>query len=232
MHRRHDHSSEHGIWRAWRRRSDDLRRHREVPWPRPTRRAGSHRLAVGAGRWRVRRAGRVATIRRRRIVSFSAVGRRSQRSPARSCNATIATIGWCFPWGWRRGRRSQRGTRSSKEIGRCSTRCGRAQNYGAMHPDACALPDWLTRPAVGQVFFFLTTTPVTPLRRADQAELCQCRYSSSRPTSETILPSSSLRTVVPVNRILRPVAAGSDPIRKSLKAGPECVPPPSQRPTT
>lgn len=43
---------------------------------------------------------------------------------------------------------------------------------------------------------------------------------SSRPTSSAILPSWTRSTVVPVNRIFRPVAAGSDPIRKSLKAGP------------
>ena len=41
-----------------------------------------------------------------------------------------------------------------------------------------------------------------------------------------------LQTVVPVKRILRPVAAGRLPTRKSLKAGPVCVPPPSHRPTT
>jgi hypothetical protein len=33
-------------------------------------------------------------------------------------------------------------------------------------------------------------------------------------------------------RIVRPVAAGNDPTRKSLNAVPVCVPPPSQRPTT
>ncbi len=55
---------------------------------------------------------------------------------------------------------------------------------------------------------------------------------SSRPISSTILPSLSFRTVVPVNFILRPVLAGSDPAKKSPKAGPVWVPPPSQRPTT
>src|SRR6266851_1672744 len=39
-------------------------------------------------------------------------------------------------------------------------------------------------------------------------------------------------TVVPVKCIFRPVAGGSEPIRKSLKAGPVCVPPPSHCPTT
>ena len=33
---------------------------------------------------------------------------------------------------------------------------------------------------------------------------------------------------MPVNRIFRPDAAGREPSRKSLKAGPVCVPPPSQ----
>src|ERR1700752_241051 len=55
---------------------------------------------------------------------------------------------------------------------------------------------------------------------------------SSRPTSSAILPFSTRSTVVPVNRILRPDAAGREPIRKSSKAGPVCVPPPSPRPTT
>src|SRR3954470_12689447 len=55
---------------------------------------------------------------------------------------------------------------------------------------------------------------------------------SSRPFSSTILPSFRRNTVVPVKCILRPVAAGSEPARKSLNAGPVCVPPPSQRPTT
>src|SRR6266446_5626114 len=55
---------------------------------------------------------------------------------------------------------------------------------------------------------------------------------SSRPISSTIWPSWSRSTVVPVKCIFRPVAAGSAPRRKSLKAGPVWVPPPSQRPTT
>src|SRR5580692_4495794 len=55
---------------------------------------------------------------------------------------------------------------------------------------------------------------------------------SSRPTSSAILPFSTRSTVVPVNRILRPDAAGREPMRKSLNAGPVCVPPPSHRPTT
>src|SRR5579859_732764 len=55
---------------------------------------------------------------------------------------------------------------------------------------------------------------------------------SSKPISSTILPFSIRSTVVPVNRIFRPVEALNDPMRKSLKAGPVCVPPPSQRPTT
>src|SRR5260370_40346461 len=55
---------------------------------------------------------------------------------------------------------------------------------------------------------------------------------SSSPTSSRILPSFSLSTVVPVKCIFRLVANGNDPIRKSLKAGPVCVPPPSHCPTT
>src|ERR1700752_1079354 len=73
--------------------------------------------------------------------------------------------------------------------------------------------------------------------RRDQAALispscCNAVTASSRPISSTIMPSLSFRTVVPVKCILRPVAAGNDPTRKSLNAGPLCVPPPSQRPTT
>lgn len=44
---------------------------------------------------------------------------------------------------------------------------------------------------------------------------------SSRPISSTILPLTTLSTVVPVKCILRPVAAGKLPTRKSSKAGPE-----------
>src|ERR1700739_4034158 len=71
----------------------------------------------------------------------------------------------------------------------------------------------------------------------DQAALispscCNAVTPSSRPISSTIMPSLSFRTVVPVKCIFRPVAAGNDPTRKSLNAGPLCVPPPSQRPTT
>src|ERR1700722_10224803 len=55
---------------------------------------------------------------------------------------------------------------------------------------------------------------------------------SSRPTSSTILPSITFKTVVPVKRILRPVAGGRPPTKKSLKAGPVWVPPPSHWPTT
>ena len=55
---------------------------------------------------------------------------------------------------------------------------------------------------------------------------------SSKPISSMILPSMTLRTVVPVKRILWPLAAGRLPMRKSLKAGPVCVPPPSYWPTT
>jgi hypothetical protein len=53
---------------------------------------------------------------------------------------------------------------------------------------------------------------------------------SSRPTSSTILPFCTRSTAMPVKCILRPVAPGSDPTRKSLKAGPVWVPPPSHRP--
>src|SRR5882724_41723 len=61
---------------------------------------------------------------------------------------------------------------------------------------------------------------------------CKAVTPSSRPISSRILPSLSFNTVVPVNFILRPVLAGSDPTRKSLNAGPVWVPPPSHRPTT
>ena len=43
---------------------------------------------------------------------------------------------------------------------------------------------------------------------------------SSRPISSAILPFSTRSTVVPVNCIFRPDAAGSEPTRKSLNAGP------------
>src|ERR1700760_2968051 len=55
---------------------------------------------------------------------------------------------------------------------------------------------------------------------------------SSRPISWAILPLITFSTVVPVKCILWPVAAGRLPTRKSLKAGPVWVPPPSHRPTT
>ena len=48
---------------------------------------------------------------------------------------------------------------------------------------------------------------------------------SSRPISSVIFPFSIRSTVVPVNRIFLPVAAGKDPTRKSLKARPVRVPP-------
>lgn len=41
---------------------------------------------------------------------------------------------------------------------------------------------------------------------------------SSRPISSTILPLITFTTAVPVTRILRPVAAGKPPVRKSVKA--------------
>ena len=43
---------------------------------------------------------------------------------------------------------------------------------------------------------------------------------SSSPISSTILPSMTLSTVVPVKCILRPVAAGRPPARKSSNARP------------
>ena len=55
---------------------------------------------------------------------------------------------------------------------------------------------------------------------------------SSSPISSAILPFSTRSTVVPVKCIFRPDAAGSEPARKSPKAGPVWVPPPSHRPTT
>src|ERR1700722_6866235 len=55
---------------------------------------------------------------------------------------------------------------------------------------------------------------------------------SSRPTSSAIRPLMTFKTVVPVKRILRPLAAGRRPTRKALQAGPVWVPPPSHWPTT
>src|SRR5499427_10983598 len=54
---------------------------------------------------------------------------------------------------------------------------------------------------------------------------------SSKPISWMILPFLSFRTVTPVKCIFRPVLAGRPPARKSLKAGPVWVPPPSHWPT-
>ena len=73
--------------------------------------------------------------------------------------------------------------------------------------------------------------------RQDQAALrrpscVRAVTPSSRPISSTILPSRRRRTVVPVKCIFRPVAAESEPTRKSPNAGPLCVPPPSHWPTT
>ena len=79
-----------------------------------------------------------------------------------------------------------------------------------------------------------TTSDVPMVRtRSDQAAALSnpswvsAVTPSSRPISSTILPSITLSTVVPVKRILRPVAAGRPPIRKSPNAGPVWVPPPS-----
>src|ERR1700677_116429 len=74
-------------------------------------------------------------------------------------------------------------------------------------------------------------------RHLDQAALINPSWvnavtPSSRPISSAILPSITFSTVVPVKCILRPVAAGRLPTRKSLKAGPVWVPPPSHWPTT
>src|SRR6516162_4938039 len=68
--------------------------------------------------------------------------------------------------------------------------------------------------------------------RSDQAALIRPSWvsavtPSSRPISSAILPLITFSTVVPVKCILRPVAAGRAPIKKSLKAGPVCEPPPS-----
>jgi hypothetical protein len=69
----------------------------------------------------------------------------------------------------------------------------------------------------------------------DQAALrspscCRAVTPSSRPISSRIFPFLSFNTVVPLKCIFRSVAAGNDPMRKSLKAGPVCVPPlPSEK---
>jgi 3-hydroxybutyryl-CoA dehydrogenase len=65
-----------------------------------------------------------------------------------------------------------------------------------------------------------------------RSSCCRAVTPSSSPTSSRILPSFNLRTVIPANRIVRPVFAGKEPAKKSRNAGPVCVPPPSQRPTT
>src|SRR6185437_11895633 len=55
---------------------------------------------------------------------------------------------------------------------------------------------------------------------------------SSSPISSVIRPFSTFSTVVPVNRMVLPVAAGSAPTGMSPNASPVCVPPPSHWPTT
>ena len=69
-------------------------------------------------------------------------------------------------------------------------------------------------------------------RHRDQPELPEGRHAIVKPDLLCDLALSIRSTVIPVKCILRPVAAGKVPMRRSLKMGPVCVPPPSQRPTT
>src|ERR1700730_12469312 len=113
-------------------------------------------------------------------------------------------------------------------------RLGRRQEYRVVR---------LTRTALG-LFLPKPVPPASPpptvvgdIRSARQtARIRPSCWSavtpSSSPISSAILPFSIRSTVVPANRIVRPLASGNAPTRKSLKAGPVCVPPPSQRPTT
>ena len=66
----------------------------------------------------------------------------------------------------------------------------------------------------------------------DQAELRQRGDAIVETDLLDDLAVDHWSTVVPVKCIFRPVAAGRPPTRKSLKAGPVCVPPPSHWPTT
>src|SRR5262245_45059149 len=52
---------------------------------------------------------------------------------------------------------------------------------------------------------------------------CRAVTPSSRPISSAILPSLTRSTVVPVKCIFRPVAAGNDPMRKSLNRTDVCA---------
>ena len=178
LRRRDDGPGEHGIRRARRRRCDDLRRHREVAGPRPA------RCAASAGALSPLAGGAFADldVARREVAARVPGARRGGGGGARagrSCNATIATTAWCARSGWSRGRRSRRDTRWNRETGRCSTRCARGRRCGVMRPDARAPPARLD--AAGQwgsgFGAPLTTTPVTPLRCADQAELRQCGHA-------------------------------------------------------
>src|SRR6201992_1300693 len=93
------------------------------------------------------------------------------------------------------------------------------------------------RPVHGNVRALFCRVELSPVsdawRRFDQAAFLispswvSAVKPSSRPISSTILPLITFSTVVPVKCILRPVAAGRPPIRKSLKAGPVWVTPPS-----
>jgi len=60
------------------------------------------------------------------------------------------------------------------------------------------------------------------LDRTDKAELLKCGDSIIETDLSAILSSQSAVPFVPVKRILRPVAAGRDPTRKSAKAD-RCV---------
>jgi hypothetical protein len=91
----------------------------------------------------------------------------------------------------------------------------------------------LTEAAIVRNWIAIIPDPVRSCQAAFKMPSCWSAVTpSSRPISSAILPFSTRSTVVPVNRIFRPDAAGREPTRKSLKAAPVCMPPPSQRPTT
>ena len=76
---------------------------------------------------------------------------------------------------------------------------------------------------------------LTDCRRSsgfEQAELRERRHAVVETDLLDDLAVLKRSTVVPVKRILRPGRGRQRADRKSLKAGPVCVPPPSHWPTT
>src|SRR5947209_9645894 len=116
---------------------------------------------------------------------------------------------------------------------RMSTLCGK-RAFGQTAVSANCHGNRTGDPAVAGFFFEASaagTGHATIHAARMRPSCCKAVNQSSSPISTRFFPSLSFNTVVPVNFILRPVLAGSDPARKSLNACPVCVPPPSHRPT-